>query len=158
MVSPPESGLLIPIPLAIPHHPVAIKIKALQEIGGEFAMTALWMNNRITIPTRQWLNYKRFRKDDPPFRIDATIYAIDRYLICDWNGLVGQVVEASSPYPSRTLSLSFRKLVVQEIEVQSIAPTEIPEALRDIPKLIQQMGVEVKDYDDHGNPVEAESH
>ncbi len=156
MVSPTDPGLLIPLPLSLPRHPIVIKVSAMQDVSGEFAMTALWMNNRLTVPTRQWLDYKKFRTD-PPFHMETRLYFIDRYLVCEWNGNLSSVIEAPTPYPSRKIALSFRKLNVEEIDVHSLTPAEIPDELKDIPKLIQQMG-KPKNFDEHGEPVVASPH
>ena len=52
---------------------------------------------------------------------------------------------------SRSIALSFARISIDEIEVESLQSKELPEFLKDIPQTIKELGAEVCDPDEQGN-------
>jgi hypothetical protein len=65
-------------------------------------------------------------------------------------------MEYKAPVAHAGVLLLFRNVNPQEIEVTTISPDELPKQLRDIPKLIETLGVAPLDVDEldigRGNP------
>jgi hypothetical protein len=92
-----------------------------------------------------------------PAALNARTYVIDNYIITLISDQVVTVDIARAPNPLRELGLFFAKINIEEIEISSLAAEEIPESLRNIPKLIEQLRVQPEDFDEHGKTVHAAS-
>lgn len=154
MVAPVEPGLIIPLPFEMPAHPVVINIKANVDIAGVYYAGACWLNGRLRVPVRDWNNMVYLRNQVRPIAVNISLYVIDRYIVNFRSGQATIITEAHTPYPSRELAVYFGRINVTEIEMHSLSPDEIPESVRDIPKLIEQMHVEPGDFDEHGKTAQ----
>jgi RNA polymerase sigma factor (sigma-70 family) len=150
----PDSPVLLVLPTPIPQQPFLLSVKcserrfappprtgnALWSIG----IAAFWANERgdsVDVPGsngmyRNWIN-KELEKPgsvNPGERL--CWYWMDRWCIMTTSRAPSRINRYAKPYPSQTIALRLKNILVEEIELRSLRPDEV----RRMAQIIQNLG------------------
>ena len=144
MASALNQYAMVVLPPRIPATPVLVTVKL--QWRGQKGMTAHWANQAWWDGKAPLKSTERWRIDEkigPNFLIPANrlerVYFIDRFVFMCVDQTIHIIEEYSQPYRTERLRIGFENFDVQEIELRSLKPEEIPEALRDPEKLIADL-------------------
>lgn len=154
MVAPNEKAVMVLLPNRIPPHPLVIKVEAGLTSIGEWSMGAYWIDGKFTVPHRAWSKYLSIptTKNVPnAIRGGFSIYFFDRYIVAQRDSQVFLIREHPAAYPADRIAMTFKRWNIERIEARSLAPEELPKAVKDIPSLIQKLGVEPLEVGKDGN-------
>lgn len=146
--------VIVKIPGRFPAQPVKATINVNLDQTGDVQVKFLWMSGQNVVPHREWRKYIAVKEKIPPVHVTFTAYFIDRHIVVLWNGEVNQIHESQDPYPSRELAVAFQRVNVEDIELHALPAGEIPQAVRDIPQLIEAMNVKPTIHNEHNELIE----
>jgi hypothetical protein len=141
-----SSSAAFRLPQSISAEPVLVTLKFFIKPGEISSIGCFWATDKKLVERRTWCR----TRDSAGNSQVLTAYLIGRYIVGCQENVVESVIEYPRDYPADRICISLANVIAKEIEVRSIKPSDIPPSLRDIPKLIEQLGVAPEDCDEHG--------
>jgi hypothetical protein len=155
MVPLPDVQVVVRLPISIPTRPMVIKMKCINPGLPTGAQSFSVVKGNVLQACRKWATTPNF---DPQVQKQITyrVYVSGKYQVHYCGDQINSVMEYKAPVAHAGVLLLFRNVNPQDIEVTTISPDELPKQLRDIPKLIETLGVSPLDVDEldigRGNP------